>query len=83
MLGVGWGNGKTGKYSFKRLPGDSDGKESTCSTEDLSSNPGSGRSPGEKNSYPRQYFCLENSMDRGAWQATVHGIAKCLMQLSD
>ena len=38
--------------------------------------PGSGTSPGEGNGYPLQYSCLENSMDRGAWQATVHGIAK-------
>ena len=37
--------------------------------------PGSGRSPGEGNGNPLQYACLENPMDRGAWQATVHGIA--------
>ena len=43
---------------------------------DLRSIPGSGRSPGEGNGYPLQYSCLENSMDRGAWRATVHGIAK-------
>ena len=38
--------------------------------------PGSGRSPGEGNGNPLQYSCLENSMDRGAWQATVHGVIK-------
>ena len=38
--------------------------------------PGSGRSPGEGNGNPLQYSCLENSMDRGAWQATVHGVAE-------
>ena len=38
--------------------------------------PGSGRSPGEGNGYPLQYSCLENPMDRGAWQAVVHGVAK-------
>ena len=38
--------------------------------------PGSGRSPGEGNGYPLQYSCLENSMDRGAWRATVHGVTK-------
>ena len=38
--------------------------------------PGLGRSPGEGNGNPLQYSCLENRMDRGAWQATVHGIAK-------
>ena len=39
-------------------------------------NPGSGRSPGEGNGNPLQYSCLENPMDRGAWWATVHGVAK-------
>ena len=48
-----------------------------------SSIPGSGRSPGEGNGNPLQYSCLENSMDRGVWQATVHGVAKSRMQLSD
>ena len=38
--------------------------------------PGSGRSPGVGNGNPLQYFCLENSTDRGVWQATVHGVAK-------
>ena len=41
-----------------------------------------GRFPGEENGNPLQYFCLENSMDRGTWQATVHGIAKSWTQLS-
>ena len=43
---------------------------------DLGSIPGSGRSPGEGNVNPLQYYCLENPMDRGAWLATVHGVAK-------
>ena len=43
---------------------------------DVGSVPGSGRSPGEGNGNPLQYSCLENSMDRGAWQATVHGVTK-------
>ena len=51
----------------------SDGKESTCSTEDLGSIPGWGRSPGEGNGDPLQYSRLENPMDREAWQATVRG----------
>ena len=44
---------------------------------------GSGRSPGEGNDYPLQYSCLENSMDRGAWQATGHRVPKSQIQLSD
>ena len=43
---------------------------------DTGSIPGSGRSPGEGNGNPLQYSCLGNPMDRGAWQATVHGVAK-------
>ena len=42
---------------------------------DMGSIPGSGRYPGEGNVYPLWYSCLENSMDRGAWQGTVHGVA--------
>ena len=45
--------------------------------------PGSGRSPGEGNGTPLQYSCLENSMDGGAWWATVHGVAKSQTRLSD
>ena len=52
------------------------GKESACSAGDPGSVPGSGRFPGERNGYPLQYSCLENSMDRGAWWATVHRVAK-------
>ena len=44
--------------------------------------PGWGRSPGEENGTPRKYSCLENSMDRGAWPATVQGVAKSWTQLS-
>ena len=44
---------------------------------------GLGRSPGEGNGSPLQYFCLENPMDRGAWQATVHGVVKSRTRLSD
>ena len=51
-------------------------KKSACSTGDLGSIPGSGRSPGEGNGNPLQYSCLENPMDRGAWWATVHGVAE-------
>ena len=58
------------------IPGSSDGKEYFYSAEDLGSIPGLGRSPREGNHYPLQYSGLENSMDRGAWQVTVHGVAK-------
>ena len=58
------------------FPGSSDGKESTCNAGDLDSIPGLGRSPGEGNSNPLQYSCLENPMDRGAWWATVRGITE-------
>ena len=50
--------------------------------EDPASIPGSGRSPGEGNGNPLQYFCLESPMGRGAWWATVHGIAKSEARLS-
>ena len=61
----------------------SDGKESTCYAEDLGSIPGWGRSPGEGNGNPLQYSCLEDPMDRGAWWATVYGVAKSWTRLSD
>ena len=50
---------------------------------DLGSIPGSGRSPGEGNGSPLQYFCLEDPMGRGAWQATVRGVTKSQTQLND
>ena len=65
-----------GTYSIWGFPGDSDGKESTHNAEDPGSIPGWGRSLEEGNGYPLYYPWLENSMDRGAWQATVHGIAR-------
>ena len=58
------------------FPSSSVSKESACSAGDLGSIPGSGRSPGEGNGNPLQYSCLENAMDRGAWQGTVHGVSK-------
>ena len=60
-----------------------DSKESARNAGDLGLIPRSGRSPEEGNSYSHQYSCLENSMDRGAWRATVHGVAKSWAQLSD
>ena len=58
-------------------------KESTCNVGHPGWIPGLGRPPGEGNGNPLQYSCLENSLDRGAWQATVHGIAKSRIWLSD
>ena len=58
------------------FPGGSDSKESVHNVGGLGLILGSGRSPGEWNGYPLQYSCLENPMDRAAWQATVHGITK-------
>ena len=62
--------------------GGSDGKESACNARDLSLIPGTGRSPGEGNAYPLQYPCLENSLDRGAWSAAAHGVAKSQTRLN-
>ena len=65
------------------FPGGSDGKESACNAGDHGSIPGSGKSPGEGNGNPLQCFCLENSMDRGAWWATVHGVSRSRIRLSN
>ena len=61
---------------WKGLPQWSSSKESACNSGDVSSILGLGRSPGEGKGNPFEYSCLENPMDRGAWWATVHGIAK-------
>ena len=58
------------------FPGGSEGKASACNAGDPGLIPGLGRSPGEGDGTPLQYSCLENPMDRGAWWATVHGIAE-------
>ena len=58
------------------FPGGSEDKASACNAGDPGSIPGLGRSPGEGNGNPLQYSCLENPMDRGAWQATVHRVAE-------
>ena len=69
--------------TFVCFPGSSDSKASAYNAEDPALIPGSGRSPGEGNGHPLQYSCLENSMDWGAWWATVHGVEKSWTQLSD
>ena len=58
------------------FPGGSVVKNMLSSARDAGSIPGSGRSPGEGNGNPLQYFCMGNPMDRGSWQVTVHGVAK-------
>ena len=58
------------------FPGGSDSKESACNAGDPGSIPGSGRSPAERSSFPLQYSCLENPMNRGAWRATVHRVTE-------
>ena len=64
------------------FPGGSEVKVSACNVGDPGSIPGLGRSPGEGNGNPLQYSCLENPMEGGAWQATVHGVAKSQTRLS-
>ena len=65
------------------FPGGSDSKESACNREDPGSIRGSGRYPGDGNGNPLQDSCLENPMDRGAWQTMIHGVEKSRTELSD
>ena len=65
------------------FPGGSVHKEYACNAGDLGSIPGFGRSPGEGNGNPLQYYFLENPMDRGAWWAPVHGVRRSQTRLSD
>ena len=69
-----------GKDGF---PSGSDSKESACNAGNPGSIPGSGRSPREGNGNPLQYSCLENSVGKGAWWATVHEVAKCRTQMNN
>ena len=74
------------RYNWETNTDDSDGKEYACSVGDWGLILGLGRSPGEGKGYPLQYSCLDkgkNSMDRGRWQATVHGVTKTGTLLSD
>ena len=79
-----------GKIAFKTFPPfggaslvGSDSKESACNVRDSGSILGSGRSPQGGNGYPLLYSCLENSMDRGTWRATVPGVAKNWIRLNN
>ena len=71
------------KHPLTGFPGGSAGKESACNPGDLCSILGLGRSPGGWKGNPLLYSCLENSMDRGAWRALVHGVTKSQTQLTD
>ena len=73
--------GKPGSSSG--FPGGSDGKESACNAGGTGSIPESVRSPGEEHGNPFRYFCLGSPVDRGAWWAIVHRVAKSQTQLSD
>ena len=82
-----WSKSEKDKYHVISLiwdfPCGSDSKESACNAGDLGSIPGLGRSPGERNGNPPQYSCLENPMDSRDCQATVHGVAKSRIRLSN
>ena len=65
------------------FPAGSEGEEPACYAGDMNLIPGLGKSPGEENGYPLQCSCLENSMERGSWEATVHGVAKSQTGLSN
>ena len=67
---------KLGSGFTKSLPGGSDGKESACNAEDPGLIPGLETSPGEGHGNPLQYSCLDNSMGRGIWGATVYEVAE-------
>ena len=71
------------RHQCLHIMGRRNGKESACSVGDLSLIPGLGRSPGGGHGNPRQYSCLENPMYRGAWQATVRGVTKSQIWLSN
>ena len=70
-------------YIYMNFPLGLDSKESACNAGVLDLIPGLGRSPGEGNGNPLQASCLENSMDGGAWRATVFGVTESRIQLSN
>ena len=76
MISLKWWKEKLKNSKVKIGPGGSDDKQFAFYAGDPDSSPGLGRSPGEGIGNPLQYSCLENSMDRGAWWATVHRVAK-------
>ena len=84
----GWGHVPSllftwGQTMVDDFPGGLDSKASVYNAGDPGSSPGLGRSPGEGNGNPLQYYCLENPMDRGAWEAIVYGVTKSWTRLSN
>ena len=77
------GGGNCNAFQYSGFPGGSDGKAPAWDAGDPGSIPELGRSPGEGNGNPLHYSCPENSMDGGAWWATVHGVTKSRTRLSD
>ena len=77
-----WRRDRLSTPVFLGFPDGSAGKESTCNVGDQGSIPGLGRFPGGGHGNPLQYSGLENPMDTGAWQTTVHGVTKSCTQLS-
>ena len=85
-----WRQGGDMDYYFKGtlriymdFSGGSESKECACKAGDTGSISGSGRPPGVGNGHPLQYFCRENSMNRGVWRVTVHRVSKSQTRLSD
>ena len=78
-----WRRDRLPTPAFLGFPGGSDDKESACNAGDLGLIPGLGRSPGGGHGNPLQRSCLESPVGRGAWQATVHDVAKSWTGLSD
>ena len=70
-------------HIYMGFPDGSDGKESACNAGVTSLTLGSGRPPGKGKGHPLQDSCLENSMDRGSWWATVQGVTESQTQLND
>ena len=77
------GTGKSEKIGYRGLPGGVHGREPACQCWSCRFDPGSGRFPGRGHGNPLQDNCLENPMDRGAWQATAHGVTKSRTRLSN
>ena len=75
--------GIPGTVGFLGFPSGTEDKASACNAGDPGLIPGLARYPGEGNGNPLQYSCLENPMDRGAWRATVHRVAKSQTRLSN